>query len=145
MGAPKKSREYKLSFIEAYLDYFKENHPNSKIDDYKEVDDETFEKYYRKVSNCVNEKTQANTAETKADNGTIELTPSQTIQNVLGGYLKKKNITYTEWKEIKELLGKFIVSIEGKMKELAKEELDKAIEERKELNKIIAELEKQAK
>ena len=39
----------------------------------------------------------------------------------------------------------FILTMKPKMKELAKEELDRAIEEREELNKIIAELEEQAK
>ena len=118
---------------------------------YEEKSGDELHKVYFSVQTSVrnyNKKVEANTAETinlEIVNDSVPLTPKETIQKILNGYLTNGDIAYVEWKEIKVLLGDFIVSIDGKMKELAKEELDRAIEEREELNKIIAELEEQAK
>lgn len=118
------------------------------LDGYENLKGEELDKVYKIVQGSIrraNEK--ANNATKKVDivNASVPLTPLQTIQNVLSGYLVKRDIAYVEWKEIKEFLEDCLVAIEGKMKETAKEELNKAIEEREELNKIIAELEEKAK
>ena len=143
--------DYKYKYIADNAEVFCERNKNNaeKLNGYENLKGEELDKVYKIVQGSVrraNEK--ANKVESiniKIVNDSAPRTPYQTINNVLSGYIVKNDIAYVEWKEIKELLEEYILAIEGKMKETAKEELNKAIEEREELNKIIAELEEQAK
>ena len=130
------TKEFKLGFIEAHLEIYKESHPSAKIDDYKDVDDKTLNSYYRKVSNCVN-------GDTVSENTSVEevdiVTPISILKDTIKNTLKK-NLTYEEWKDIKEEAEKFVEKIEGKMKDAASDALKKKEEELAKLQADIAEL-----
>ena len=142
MGAPKKTDEYKKNYIKENAEiYVSRNKKNAEtLKGYEEKSGDELHKVYFSVQTSVrnyNKKVEANTAETinlEIVNDSVPLTPKETIQKILNGYLTNGDIAYVEWKEIKVLLTDFMLSIDGKMKELAKEELDRAIEEREELN-----------
>ena len=105
------TKDFKLGFIEAHLEFYKGNHPSAEIDNYKEVDDKKLDSYYRKVYADV-APTSDTTESTETD------TPKSCLENTAKGMLKN-NLSYDEWKEIKEVAEKLVLDIDAKMKETA--------------------------
>ena len=105
------TKDFKLGFIEAHLEFYKGNHPGAEIDNYKEVDDKKLDSYYRKV--------YADVAPASDTAESIETdTPKSWLENTAQRVLKN-NLSYDEWKEIKEVVEKLVLDVEAKLKETA--------------------------
>ena len=108
------TKDFKLGFIEAHLEFYKGNHPSAEIDNYKEVDDKKLDSYYRKVYADVTPNNATSNTTDSMDTAVPKAYLEQLFQNFL-----KKNLTYDEWKDMKEIAEKFVCDIESKMKETA--------------------------
>lgn len=139
--------DYKYKYIADNAEVFCERNKKNadKLNGYENLKGEELDKVYKIVQGSIRRSNKkANKSEIKADNGVVIVTPKSILENTIKDLLKK-NLTYVEWEDIKGVANKLVQDIEGKLKALAKDELDKKIKEREDLNKIIAALEEQAK
>ena len=122
MGNKAKPIEYYKKYIEdnseLYVDINCKNIDN--LDGYDNFSDEEIKELYNKVRGCIRRyNNKANNATTNSDVTEVEIaTPKSILQDTIKNTLKK-NLTYDEWKGIKEVAEKFVQDIEGKMKDAA--------------------------
>lgn len=122
MGNKAKPIEYYKKYIEdnseLYVDINCKNIDN--LDGYDNFSDEEIKELYNKVRGCIRRyNNKANNATTNSDVTEVEIaTPKSILQDTFKNTLKK-NLTYDEWKGIKEVAAKFVQDIEGKMKNAA--------------------------
>ena len=108
------TKDFKLGFIEAHLEFYKGNHPSAEIDNYQEVDDKKLDSYYRKVYADVT----PNNATSDTTDNKDEVTPKAYLEHIFQDLLEK-NHTYDEWKVMKGIVEKFISDVDCKMRETA--------------------------
>jgi hypothetical protein len=108
------TKDFKLGFIEAHLEFYKGKHPSAEIDNYKDVDDKKLDSYYRKVYADVASNTDVDPYADDVEIATPKSILECTIQDLMD-----KNLTYDEWKDIKEVAEKFVNDVDAKMKEAA--------------------------
>jgi hypothetical protein len=108
------TKDFKLGFIEAHLEFYKGKHPSAEIDNYKDVDDKKLDSYYRKVYADVASNTDVDPYADDVEIATAKSILEYTIQDLM-----EKNLTYDEWKDIKEVAEKFVNDVDAKMKEAA--------------------------
>lgn len=143
MGNKAKPIEYYKKYIEdnseLYVDINCKNIDN--LDGYENFSNEEIKELYNKVRGCIRRyNNKANNATTNSDVTEVEIaTPKSILQDTIKNTLKK-NLTYEEWKDIKEEAEKFVEKIEGKMKDAASDALKKKEEELAKLQADIAEL-----
>lgn len=108
------TKDFKLGFIEAHLEFYKGKHPSAEIDNYKDVDDKKLDSYYRKVYTDVASNSEVDWYIDDVEIAHLKPILEYTIQNLMD-----KNLTYNQWKDIKEVAEKFVICVDAKMKEAA--------------------------
>ena len=108
------TKDFKLGFIEAHLEFYKGKHPSAEIDNYKDVDDKKLDSYYRKVYTDVASNSEVDWYIDDVKIAHLKPILEYTIQNLMD-----KNLTYNQWKDIKEVAEKFVICVDAKMKEAA--------------------------
>ena len=112
------TKDFKLGFIEAHLEFYKGKHPSAEIDNYKEVDDKKLDSYYRKVYADVSSVSDVDSFTTDVEIATPKSILEYTIKDLMD-----KNLTYDEWKDIKEVAEKLVLDIDANMKGAASDAL----------------------